>query len=211
MRGQWARGIGGALIGGLVVLLAGCATTEVRPMDLFYTPPPGRAAPVRPVTVGVAQFTDVRAERRYIGRVYATTPPVIRYYEMASRPVPRIVAEGVARALEAAGYRTNVLPDVWDLNPATLQAFWPEVVVGGKVEEFWAETSGDVVTGPLRVRVRFTVAVAARTPPRLLWSQTLAAEETATATAPYDHDLRLVLTEVFQRLVDQIPTDLPRP
>lgn len=210
MRAARVRGIGGVLISGLVILLGGCATPEVRPMDVFYTPPPGKAVAPRPVAVGVAQFTDARAEPRYIGRLYTSPERTSRFYEIASRPLPRIVTDAVARAFEAAGYRVDILPEVWDLNPVTLPAAWPEVVIGGRVEEFWVETSNDVVRGPLRVRVRFTVAIASRFPQRLLWSQTLSADETGTATAPYDGDLRQALTEVFQRLVDRIPTTLSR-
>src|SRR3972149_951054 len=128
---------------GSFVALMGCVATGVQPIDLSYVPaaPPEKAdAEISKLTFGVAQFIDARSQKEFVAEI---PWPAGKAQYKASKPLGAIVAEAVGKRLEAAGLKVVQLGEIWNLELGSLKENWPDVVIGGRIDQFWATTNTD--------------------------------------------------------------------
>jgi len=135
-------------IGMAVALLSGCGPSVksyVIDMRYLYSGIPPGTDDQEKYTVRVTRFRDVRAivDRRTVGWVKAPwwdeSVPIL---PRAKTPA-EIVTEAARAQLVRSGLNVSGPAPVWDLNAGTLDKEWGRYVLGGQIEELYAEGKND--------------------------------------------------------------------
>lgn len=182
--------------------LAGCSTGRTRTLDLAYTPSDRTSASGAGAgrqSVALATFVDGREKADRIGVVKADSGDTVY---VARGSLAKAVTDAVARRLEADGYKVSRLDRPWDPRAGDPPEADADLVVGGVIERFYAETNGNYIWAPADAEVSLRVAVAKPSERRLLGVSLIRSNLDGTTTSG---SLAANLTERFATAIDQVP------
>lgn len=193
-----------SVVAAAALLVAGCASGGTRTVDLSYTPSSsssvsGTSTSGGPKSVALATFVDAREKTDRIGLTKATSGDVV--YVAKGGSLAEAVTEAVAARLRAAGYMVTRLGRPWDPRRGDIPSAGADVVVGGLIEEFYAENDGNAIWTPADAAVRLRVAVASPKEQRVIGQSIIRSNLDGTTTSG---SLGSNLRERFIAAVEQV-------
>ncbi|HLC27042.1 MAG TPA: hypothetical protein VJM80_09750 [bacterium] len=192
---------------GSFVALMGCVATGVQPIDLSYVPaaPPEKAdAEISKLTFGVAQFIDARSQKEFVAEI---PWPAGKAQYKPSKPLGAIVAEAVGKRLEAAGLKVVQLGEIWNLELGSLKENWPDVVIGGRIDQFWATTNTDNTIHKVDADVSLHMVVATPRGKRALYEKGIIGRADDTRFVSYVSQVKSALNNTYSASVDEFFKD----
>lgn len=195
------------LVVGSLVALWGCAQTGIFPIDLSYTPsaPAAKAEPdVAGLTFGVAQFIDARSQKEFVAEI---AWPAGKVQYKPTKPLGTIVAEAVGKRLETAGLKVVQLGEPWNLVPGSLKDNWPDVVIGGRIDQFWATTNTNDAIHKVDADVNLTLIVATPHGKRILYEKGIIGRADDTRLLSYESRVKSALSSTYSTSIDEFFKD----
>ena len=181
--------------------LAGCTTGRTRTVDLGYTPtdrPSASGSTMGGRSVALATFVDAREHADRIGITRATSGDTLY---VARGSLADAVTDAVARRLEADGFTVTRLGRPWDPRAGEVPKTEADLVVGGLIERFFAESDGNTLWAPAEAEVTLRVAVAKPAEDRIVGISVIRSDLEGTTTSG---SLASNLKERFFTAVDQV-------
>ena len=195
------------LVLGSLAALWGCARTGVLPIDLSYTPsaPAAKAEPdVARLTFGVAQFVDNRQQKEFVAEI--PWPSGVAQYK-PTKLLGAIIAEAVGKRLEAAGLKVVQLGETWNLEPGSLKDNWPDVVIGGRIDQFWATTNTNDAIHKVDADVNLTLIVATPHGKRIIYEKGIIGRADDTRLLSYESRVKSTLSNTYSTSIDEFFKD----
>lgn len=203
MARSWRRNLYlGALIAGMLGLVAGCST-GVKPIDLTYVPSsPAQEVSGNPanLTYGVTPFIDARSQKEFVAEI---SWPAGKDRYKPTRPLGVIVADGVIARLKSAGLKARLLDQPWDLKADGLKPGWPDVVIGGRIDRFWATTNtGDIVHN-VRTDIKLHIVVGTPHGDRILYEKSIIGTANDTRALAFSSWVKNTLQDVYSAVINE--------
>lgn len=203
MTRSWRRNVPlGLLSAGLLLFLAGCAG-GIRSIDLTYVPtsqPEKVTGSIAELTYGVTSFVDARSQKEFV----ASIPwPSGNVEYKPTKPLGDVVADAIVERLREAGLKANRLPDAWDLKADGLKSNWPDVVIGGRIDRFWATTNTNDTVHKVKANINLHIVIGTPHGDRILYEKSIIGTVDDTRVLGYEKWVTSALKDTYSAAIDQ--------
>ncbi|MCK4260955.1 MAG: hypothetical protein KAX49_18405 [Halanaerobiales bacterium] len=144
-------------------------------IELTYDPQSFEEIFAKGATVSIAPLVDDRQDQRWVAADYNAIGNPVKTH-VPAEPIETSLTTALHKHFEAAGFEVDRIA-YWDLTAESIKDVASDILVGGTIKVFWAESHPDMATKNLtgwgNSTCKINVVIANPAEKRILWSGSL--------------------------------------